>query len=293
MADSPNADPATAASVSLQPLMQREYSAAKLWLRIAGLVQFGALLVAIVPLVHKTPVTVVAAAIAALGVPILIFLLRGASSPHHVRGEQLRRLLLVQDGWGHEPPRAELADLVATGTNLHSLDPKPIGPYFSSKAPIGNRRLVENLQESAFYTKGNAALAARIYRMAAVVGLLLVAGLIYYWLNSYFGARDSGATDYAQIYSTLVTFFVAGYLAESSQAFAELRNEAEYVYQQAEALQLSSAAPDTHDAYALLLRYSCATTRAAPLPGLVYRRTRNRLDAAWRNIFLARERQRT
>lgn len=271
---------------SLHPLMRAEFSAAKLWLRVAGAVQWLAVGVALVPLVYATRTTQFIAAATAFAVPIALFFLRQQAAPHQVRGERLRRFHLLLDGTGRPPPKDELADLVAGRTSLRSFDPTLDGDYFSSKFPPGQPRLVDNLMESAFYTKETSSTAARLYGGLALTGILFTGGLVFYWLNTYSGTLDKGSADYAQIVAALVVFFGVGHLADCAFAFRELNQESDAVYR--ETVRLRHAATSELDAdelHALLARYDCAVLRAPPVPGQIYKLRRRRLDEAWRMVF--------
>ncbi|MFO0795514.1 MAG: hypothetical protein U0586_15790 [Candidatus Brocadiaceae bacterium] len=84
-------------------------------------------------------------------IPVIIFLVREKASSSYNRAEKIRRLLLLVDGLGIEPPKLEIAQLRVELGSIDNQEPLYIPPYYDSPLQAGFNRLADIIAESAFF----------------------------------------------------------------------------------------------------------------------------------------------
>lgn len=124
------------------------------------------------------------------------------------KAERSLRLLELQDGMGIRAAGEDVADL------LVSVNGRPASErtsYFSSGSPEGARRLVENLRESAWWTRNLATSMARI--ITFVTSLVLAASIVFLiWSLTYVDEQPSRAAAARVATALLMTVISLGFV---------------------------------------------------------------------------------
>lgn len=132
--------------------MSCEYGRSKIWGNINFYLKCFLLVISIVA-VFVTSTFSMLVGFGTLIIPIIIFLVREKASASYNRAERIRRLLLLVDGLGIEPPKLEIAQLKVEIGSIDNQKPLYVPPYYDSSLQAGFNRLADIIAESAFFTK--------------------------------------------------------------------------------------------------------------------------------------------
>src|SRR6266849_8661802 len=269
--------------MTLQERMAREFGAAKrCWIAIL-LLQVVLLAVSLGSLWMTSFQSVIAVGIFLLSVPAAILFLKWGADAHSSRGESLRRAFFLQNSLGSEPDAFEIAVLESEATHLTAHEPASLGAYFQSTTKQGVPRLVENLQESAFYTRRLARLTSRLCLLTAITGGLLALFVLYVGVQLLPSATSHlslTAERIARVFYDLYGLFFVGSFIELLVSYSVLSQISDEVYRNCCKLR---AQPNIKLGTLLseLSKYDCALARANPIPGFVKRLCGRRLFDAW------------
>src|SRR6187402_587340 len=122
--------------------MRKEFASAKLCWGGVMLVQIAALAVSVVALFAGARAALPLAGVGLLS-PALTAWLRARAGTYHGRGEEVRRALLLSDGWGRKVDLSLVLVRVAMATKLPGWDTPPLGSYYNSTRPPGAKRVVQ------------------------------------------------------------------------------------------------------------------------------------------------------
>lgn len=261
--------------MKVEEAMRREYSAAKLaWLAI-GAAHVLALAVAGAAIWHDTnPRLALAVAIV---FPIVGTIAKKYGSDRYGRAERLRRALACADGWGGALASVEQLLLRIDTTVLPTWDPPSRGKYFSSKRPTGGDRMVHITQQAAFFSHAHARLAFWCCVVLMVPGLVFAGTLL--WMIAEGTGTDGPRLARGML--SLLALLTSGELAQTALGYWELARDARSTVDAAEHL-LEKPVVAPRDVMLVVGAYDAALAKAPPLPGLVYRVQRERLEADWR-----------
>jgi hypothetical protein len=185
-------------------LMRKEFASAKLCWCIVVLLQLAALVVSIIALCAGDRAALLLASVGLLS-PALTAWLRARAGTYHGRGEEVRRALLQRDGWGRKIDLSLVLVRVAMATKLPGWDSPPLGSYYNSTRPPGAKRVVQHLQQSAFFTTRHAETMCWVCGVVAV--LVGFGGAAVIWISANGLQPFAHATD---IGAALVAFAVGG-----------------------------------------------------------------------------------
>ncbi len=274
--------------MDLPTVMRREFSTAKrCW---AWIIVLQALLLmgAVYAIFGADGRTLVAIGLAGLLVPVITFWLKEVAGFHYGLGERIRRLLILQDGLGHAPSAKDVLEICADCTSVPSLDPRPLGKYYDSPLPQGPQRMAHIIEESAFYTRKEASVAALYCAALAAVGVITTITLIWYELQVDVSAlaisSSAGNSDtrerLAKLLSVLLVFFAAGTFASLWRSYKSLAESARKTFEKCDQFRQDGNA-DQLDVLLTVGNYDNALAKAPPLPRAIYFLYRKRLHRAW------------
>lgn len=227
-------------------------------------------LVLLEPLVYVAPVL-------ALGSESYAWWLRFQAEEAHERAEEGRRraVLIRELGAGSREVHASTVRVEfssrARATASQWADPD----YFAAEDRPGPRRLLESLQESAFWS-------CHLYRAAGRERVLALVGLVAVIVGSLvavFSIEADGATAAARAATVMLTVLVASDELGFALSFFSAGRSAGRVVERLEAVTPDSLA----QVLAVYGDYSTATALAAPIPTRLYKRHHDAIDEAWRD----------
>jgi hypothetical protein len=197
------------------------------------------------------------------------------------RAESLKRQHEFLDGLGAAPSDRTLANLRAE----LPADLKPEvdrllteGVTYASKQPVGLKRVLENLCESAFYSRYLATLCATyLLALMLITGVAAVSFLLF-CLNTLHDATTA-VTAARAIAATLVFLISAGTI-KSWRGYLSFSAKADQAHAEAARL-LKDDEPDPCETHRVLAEYQLARAGAPMIPTLIWERHHDRLDAIW------------
>jgi len=207
---------------------------------------------------------------------LVAWALRRRANTIHAAAETARRSAMLTWAFASDREPIDASDLRATfGKRIHEQAVHFEDPtYYSSELPPGTARLLEMLQESAFWSKHLYKLGGRLF-LALVFGLLLITVLIFALLEPV-GARGF-LVGFARILVPVITFFLAFDLLGQGLDWLEARQVSDRIDR---VLERASTATQ-EEILAWFTDYFAATASAPPIPTFLYRREHDRLDEEW------------
>lgn len=203
---------------------------------------------------------------------------RFADSAHDI----LRRLDL-QDSLGRQiDPRTE-ADLIDDVPRLvqRLATRRDVEPYFGSSERPGVRRLLENLRESAWWTKrlaGDMAMTTGVF--AAVLNGIALLTLMLVATGVVGSAAMSSASHWV---SAVILFVIAQGPHHAHARYAQLRDRARTVEEASDRL-LTLSTPTESDTLLIAAEYHLARQGAPVIPTLWYEYRRPGLNRLWEPV---------
>jgi hypothetical protein len=264
----------SAARHDVTSLMRREFAAAKLCWAGVLLLQVAALVVAVVAATMNNRLALVIAG-SGLFLPMFTAIVRSRASAYQERGEQIRKALLLADGWGRRVDLGLVLVRFAQATLLPGWDTPPIGTYFNSKKPPGPQRVIHILQQSAFFTARHAGTAFWLATLVALATGSVGGGMI--WVAAQGATPFAHATD---VGAALLAFAAGGEFLSIGLAYHRLSTVAGCTVSCCETLARSEN-PEPADLALALSAYDCAVAQAPPIPSSLYLLERVRLERAW------------
>lgn len=275
----PGGNPGMAVDV-LGTLVNRAYDRAKLWAG-AGLVLQGTLFGAGVLAIFWPSVTLsypwVAMPLALVGAEIA----RRASN-YKGMAETAKRQHEQVVGFGIKPSTGQLADL--RQSLQKEMTPEAdqlfkLGITYASNAPYGPRRALENLCESAWYTRH---LASRcvLWVGATVLISLTVAISLLLWSAASLGGTTAGLAAAKSVAATF-TFLISVGSIRSWVGYAKIGQKAKDIDSEACKL-LSRRDAEACDAQRLLTEYQVARASAPLVPTWIWKIHRTSMNEDWK-----------
>lgn len=196
--------------------------------------------------------------------------------------ESLLRKLDFWDSFGWAISKAELSDIIMrSSSNLYKLAPVEIvgEKYFASKEGVGAKRALENIQESAWWSKhlsekmGQYCLTVTCVLIAVLFGVLLVS---IQTVNSSSTLANTGrvVTSALMLVFSLGLFrFVSGYYGFSRKA-TQIEERIENL--------ITSQNFDSFDAIKATHEYHIARAAAPLIPSWIWRNMQANLNEMWK-----------
>jgi hypothetical protein len=268
--------------MNLIEAMQREFSASKqLYSRFVFPLGGALYLVALLSSLDLSDGLFVALAIATFGIQIAVFVLRILADQHYGNGEQIRRLVMMEDGLGVAPTSLDIASIQERISGRLNKEAPHTTPYYASQREKGDARLLETIEESGFFTSGLARRSWKFFAGIAALGVLISLLIIaLFFLAPY-------PTTFARVGATFIlasmTFWAAGDFALIAYRFFNLHREVSEIIGHCDrALSANNQTQMHSEAICEFSRYNVALAQAAaPIPNWLYRRYRDMLNGAW------------
>ena len=197
----------------------------------------------------------------------------------------LRRIEL-SDGMGTPIPRVEveqvIEDAAAVVGYLAGREQRDLKPYASALDP-GPARLMENIQESAWWSTRLSRELSRWERFWGAVLILACVAALYHLATSVpsGGPPPSHARDVAEFAATLLVFvFAEGYYRRGRE-FEAFERAANRVFEKGSRLKKENGTPSSEDALGLAAEYFLARQASPRVSTIWYGLRKGRLNAAW------------
>jgi len=199
--------------------------------------------------------------------------------------ESLKRQFEYCEGFGQPPSRGQLADLRASvdctlSDKFDALLKE--GLNYSSEQPLGHRRSLENLCESAWFSKHLAGWCSEKLRALFVV-CIIGAVVILLIVASSAPVGNHVATLIAKCVSSTLTFLVSIGILRSWLAYADFSKEAGSLETEAQRL-LEDKSAGAFEAQRLLAEYQLLRATSPSIPTWVWKIRRKTLNQNWAEL---------
>ena len=276
---SPTLDSDTEESINIRLLMAAQFDEAKRWWLWANVSRLLVVIVTVVSLLRKDWLDWIW--LLPAGFTVTHSLLQWRADTLQGKADAITRQLELQDGFGWKISEQEKADLSLEVSD--KVKRKAYGteesPYFDSRQEVFARKAVENLKQSAWYTRHLARKMAKCVLMlcacAAVLALLSIFAIVFSPPLQRWGPNIG------RIVIIVLVFMVAyGYLRLSFQ-YRSLSSQAEKSSNRASRL-LEFEALTEIQAIRLLHEYQIARVMAPMIPDWLWNRTKDELNRLWK-----------
>lgn len=260
----------------LETLVNRAYSRAKFWGGTAIILQVVLYVAGIVALVF--PEVTLTYPWVALPLALVTADIAGRASKYKGMAETAKRHHELLLSFGEQPSKNQLADLSqvfskAIPKQTHEL--LKSGITYASTAALGPKRALENLSESAWFTKHLAGRCETIVRLVFIITLLIAVSLLL-WAASTVSGTTSGMAIAKGVAATLI-FLVSVGSIRGWIAYQSLHKKAGEI--DAEACRLKEQEePDPFRVHRLLSEYQLSRASAPMIPTWVWKLHRNSLN---------------
>jgi hypothetical protein len=246
---------------------------------------FGALFVALLMLL---PIGVFAygLAVVAMITEILAWWFRNKGEHYHRLSRELMRRAMLFNAFGKSDESLDVTDLLNSfgekklTQKAEQLDEKFHYPefYYQSK------KLLDNIQESAFWSK-------HLFEIAAQRTIWLLVLISFAVIFIVFLIEPLVINQDISLIPKIIVVFLAFVIAdELSTAFAwrEATNRCDAVDRRLEKILAEVNEPSQEVILAIFSDYAVATAAAPPIPKHIYEAERNRLNESWKSRMAAR-----
>lgn len=252
------------------------YSKSVFWWRISIAVAMLAPVCSIlIEFTHVKILTALATLFIVLS-PAIITWTREIAYAYYEKGEKCRRIILYRDGLGVEPSTMTLC-------NIYNSERKTINivdevPYFATQQSSSPLKLVDMISESSFFTKSHANTFSKIL----LIILIIISAITI--LVAYFGFSGYIPNETLKTLTTAIFFFVSMFIVNDfillRKKFCDLAKNAESIFTEAELLRKTHDVQQI-DALRLAEDYNILLASTPPIPPLIHRMHRDRLNDAY------------
>jgi hypothetical protein len=188
----------------------------------------------------------------------------------------------MHDGLGWKIPRTELADAAVELSDVcyQRAKTRVQEPYFASNTPPGPIRALENLQESAWFSKH---LSNAAGHWCATIASILVVASMAALLTAIATVKDFGFLDsLGRIVVSLMMLIFSVELIPLAVSYYRFSKRAGFIEGHAVAA-LGQSAPDVIPSAQLWGDYHIARSRAPLIPTWLWRLRRKQLNRLWQD----------
>lgn len=195
--------------------------------------------------------------------------------------EVWRRKLDARDSFGWQISSAELSDLLMkTPEKLKKLVPRETQgeEYFASKIPLGKAKALDNIQESAWWSKH---LSEKIFQYSLIVSILIFSIALFTLIICIqsINNNDIILSISRIVTSTLMLFFTIG-LFRRVIGHYEFSQKASQIELTIEALKKQNFSES--DAIKIMHEYQLARSHSPLIPSFIWKKMRRKLNEMWR-----------
>jgi hypothetical protein len=204
--------------------------------------------------------------------------------------ESILRKLEFEEGLGWKISDAERADLLANvperARAQQLAQNQKLGSYFDSKKPVGALKAIEDIEESAWWTKH---LSAKMRTTYGVLSAGLIAGSILALIAAAIFVSSLPQvlfSDVARIVTAVLSLGVGLGLSRFWVSFGRLYVRSAKIQEQAKVLR--EVTPTEADAIKLYADYHLARASAPPIPTWIWKTNEKKLNRIWQQTLTNR-----
>ena len=259
--------------------MRSEFGKSKKWYRRGILSSLGMLTLSVALIIWFEGNLAVGLGLALFLLPLALFLSREFSMEHQDRAEKIRRSLMLADALGYRPSNIELAQLKIDLGKMDKSEPLFDKCYYDSTVPVGAKRLIDIISESAFFTHNLSKRAGIIFGAMIAIGIFAIFSVLYTLLT--LSVNYGIAVIVAKWAALVMVFLASGDFAYLCRRYYCLSVASKEVLSKSEAF-MNGESISLEDAMKMADDYNCAVTQSPTIPGFIYKKMLKSLNEAWR-----------
>ena len=265
-------------NINLDELKKVQFDIAKSWLNGALISSFLVLGINVLVIFMKNISPLLAVLAAVFTILNAVFIWRSEAIKD--KAEATLRKLDMYNGLGWGITAREISNLKAMASlkEKQAAQSDKAQDYFASKEPPGPLRLVENMEQSAWYTWHQSRRMAMYVRILSAI--IFAASMITLYFLVQNSANQTVTTSIADTVIVVVTFLFSVGLIRLAFDYNTLFLEAEKIERQANQLRQGSDISEI-DAIKLAHEYQIIRVRAPILPNWLWRIMGPELDDLW------------
>lgn len=255
------------------------YDEAKLFWSLAMLAKLGAAIMGVAFVLVGTKSTSAPWALAA--VAVLSEAAQWRSDVLKGRAEQLKRKIEFYDGLGWPMSAADLSDYLAkvSSRRRKSIEQSVRENYFASGKDKGIERALENLQESAWWSKH---LASTMGAAVGVgVGVLIAASVLSLAVAIASAKEVAGLQALSRVVCAVLSLIVSLGAVKLLSGYLGFARRSEQVEEATKVLMGKTGGASETDAVKLTHDYQIARAASPMIPDLLWKLRRDALNALW------------
>lgn len=192
--------------------------------------------------------------------------------------ETLLRKLDAQDSFGWSISNAEISDIIIScPSNSEKLNFKDT--YFASKEGVGTKRALENVQESAWWSKHLAKRMGHFYLIGTVIFAIIWLGVVFVGIKTIHNTNNLSALLNILVLALILLFSLS--LLRSMDSYYKFSNTSEKIEETTRQL-LGKEDIHEYDAIKIMFEYQLARNSAPLLPSWLWQSMRDNLNETWK-----------
>lgn len=273
--------------IDITPAMNHEFRMAKRlrcgMLGVQGLIAVGSLVA-----VGKTERWLSVFGICVVLAACVSLWMKHLSNEKFQCAERYRRILFYSKSLDEAIPSHEIGIIFADYADADRQSNLAQDEYYDSEAIPGSRRMLENLQESSFYTRKLARSSLIAFRATVIIGLAVATlYLLFAVVGPAVNVTEGNLRRAAEISTKLIAFAVLGSYFDLWASFASLASASDRIFRDV-SLALARDGDMSKEALKLVSAYDCALTASSPIPTPIWMKDRKALDKGWSAIKATR-----
>ena len=193
--------------------------------------------------------------------------------------DEPRRMDQFENGLGHPPSPIRCAQIErSAGICDAPCDPK----YWLSQKPVGPRRMIEMVLESAFYTNYLASKCKEVFRWTGIIGLFCSSAAI---VAAYELRHSANVSDLvSHILVLILVFFLSGDFWLLFLQYRDLAEAARMSHEQAYELARKEVVTE-NEAIELAMTYNTAVAQSPPVFSYLHKKYKDEIDILFKRNF--------
>jgi hypothetical protein len=221
---------------------------------------------------------------------ILAAVLDHFSEGNRSSAEGILRKLEFEEGLGWKISDAERADLLTNvpepARALQLAQNQKLGSYFDSKKPVGALKAIEDIEESAWWTKHLSGKMRGTYGALSAILIAVSMLILIAAASSVSSLLQVPLSDVARVVTAVLSLGVSLGLVRFWVSYGRLHTRAAKIQEQAKSLR--EATPTEADAIKLYAEYHLARASAPPIPTWVWTTNEKKLNRVWQQTLTNR-----
>jgi hypothetical protein len=198
-------------------------------------------------------------------------------------GQQFRRKLDLQDGFGWQIPNTDLSDLLVRCPSSVKKPPRKhlvTEPYFASTEPSGPLRALKNVSESAWWTKHLAETMANVCRAIVTIGITGALIILIFALHT--TSTHTAQVNVARIVTGVLMLLLSMGIIKLAIGYNSLSKNSTSSEAAAERALQATTPPEQLAAFKVMYEYHLSRAVGPIIPTWIWKIRKDELNQTWK-----------